>query len=558
MGPSGRAYRRIVLLALATHVLLLLNDGIYWDSWMPEYASERGDLELTVRPFYDTGVPAVAYVYYAIGRLPASVFLYKLLAFISTCAIACFTYSLAKRSRLVSDTEAQLVGITTFLWAAYRVHAVDAIAPYMAATALLLLVFHLCASRPLTLPLRIVSGVLVMGALVLYAPLYVFHYGLVATWCAIERPASPVRWLVERAEFVVLPAIVFVATHKLFPPAANLTNNYSVKLDLSLATKHAWNFIWYGVLVPVRASLHPSTLGLFVVLTALVLVVGRKRIPRWRTAIAEYPVRSWREIATCAGAAAVLFGFGALAFILVGKSPDATFWWSRNALLIPGAIGLGIVAATWIVRRLSRSPIALVAWFCLLGWIAVGSWMQHQQTYVMLQSRWVSYRSLVHNVAASGAFDRDTFLHVDEQAFLDAGYQDHTAYTWTVMFTHLGWAHEDKAVVGRLPFEYYCDEERQYPLEWRRFALTHVDLAGPHARLVIRNGPNAPFVGHDKTWGQAKLVAAYYVHRFFQPGDMGTFLAGVTSVERQPLDGDPPRCPTSLTPQDDRRIQGAK
>ena len=72
----GRGYRRIAIAALLTHLPLLFNDGIYWDSWLPEYAAERGDLELTAQPFAEIGVPLIGYFYYAIGQLPHPVFVY--------------------------------------------------------------------------------------------------------------------------------------------------------------------------------------------------------------------------------------------------------------------------------------------------------------------------------------------------------------------------------------------------------------------------------------------------------------------------------------------------
>ncbi|HEY5947281.1 MAG TPA: hypothetical protein VIV40_17375 [Kofleriaceae bacterium] len=541
-----RSYRLLLFIAIATHLPLLFNDGIYWDSWMPEYASERGDLYLTVQPFHQTGVPLVGYLYYAIGRLPASVFIYKLIAFASTCAIGMLVYAIAARARFFSTLECRLLGITAIGWAAFRVYAVDAIAPYMLATALVFVAFHLCIRGPLTWKLRVLAAIIVALAILLYSPLYIFVYGMVATWFVIDRPhASAWRWLVARADFVLLPVVLFVATHALFPPAPRMTDNYSVKLNAALFATHAKNFLIGGVWAPIRDSLNVPTFALFVVLAGGFAFFARRRLPRWRQSLATAPARSWRDIAACSAVAAALFGFGSLAFILVGKSPDGTFWWTRQAMLISWAVGVGLIALTWIVQRLNRA--LLVVWLALVAWIAVGSWVQHQHTYLMLQARWISYRSIAHNLQRSHAFDDVTFLHIDEQELVAAGYQEHTAYTWGVMLSYFAWSHEDKAVVDRLPFQFYCDEKTSDPLEWRRFALANVDLAGRHARLVIHHGPAAPYGHRNPYLVELELVASYYARRFFRPSDIPNFLDRVTTLERAPLDP-VPSCATTVTP----------
>jgi hypothetical protein len=114
------------------------------------------------------------------------------------------------------------------------------------------------------------------------------------------------------------------------------------------------------------------------------------------------------------------------------------------------------------------------------------------------------------------------------------------------MFAHFGWGNEDKTVVAPLAtqyysFEFYCDELRKDPLERRRLAITNLDFAGTHARLVLHHGPEAPFGSQNLHLVQLRLVAGYYLRRFVLRDDMPAFLSGVTKLERLPLDAQP-RC----------------
>lgn len=86
--------------------LMLLNRGLYWDDWTIHRMSEEGLMQQFVgNGAYYSGV---FHLHYFLQALPASVFIYKLIAFVSFLLSSLICYNLFNRSNLFRPYKLQL------------------------------------------------------------------------------------------------------------------------------------------------------------------------------------------------------------------------------------------------------------------------------------------------------------------------------------------------------------------------------------------------------------------------------------------------------------------
>lgn len=542
MGLS-RSHRVLLLIAaLAVHLPLLLNDGIYWDSWLIHYPVQQQDRFLTTLPFARLGVPFIGYFYWFFASWvhPLS---FKAISFL---AIVSAGWSLARISyegRFLGREEALVFGIGFFVIPCYRVHAVDVHAPYIAGVALFLLAVRIVISGGAFSwksdpGRRAAVIVLFVLALALYAPLLVFYFGFLGLWWTARRESVP-TFLRAAGELLILPFVFHVTRSMLFP-AWPAFQDYAIKLDphlwLEVVVEFWRNAILQNALLVLRVFGRPR----FVLILGVLVVaafLGARRVFRNRESGEELPLRPMPFL-FC-----VALGFLAMApFALTGRVPAGIFWWERYNLLLCIPLSLAVVLGLRLVSSvLGRMAVGAserrAARVALLVPIALVCWCLHAHAYLMLQARWISHQALALSLKESLVANDTTFFVVDETPFTrDAGYMFHTSYTWAMSWSYFGFGQESKTAFDREVIRAaFCRDENE-PLERRVLGYTRVPLDGKWARLVESHGPGAPFGAHSRIMVWAELSARYTLIRLFRPSEMNGFLRSVSDPIVTPID----------------------
>jgi hypothetical protein len=117
---DAKNYLLLFAIALLTHGLLFLHDGVHVDGWLfrTYIVEERWDLLADF--FIKQGLPQTTYLYRFIGLFPNYILAHCLLAFGSLLAASWFTYALCRQTSLLSRYESLLVALFSFTFPAYQ------------------------------------------------------------------------------------------------------------------------------------------------------------------------------------------------------------------------------------------------------------------------------------------------------------------------------------------------------------------------------------------------------------------------------------------------------
>ena len=99
----------ILLTAIFSHLLLLLNSGRYWDSWFLSAWQITGD-DASMKRFYDeVGMPAWYYIHRAMGRLPHFIYWYNSLTFLALLINPILVFEICRYSGFLTHGESLMI-----------------------------------------------------------------------------------------------------------------------------------------------------------------------------------------------------------------------------------------------------------------------------------------------------------------------------------------------------------------------------------------------------------------------------------------------------------------
>jgi hypothetical protein len=526
----------IALCALAVHGLLLLNDGVYWDGWLIYTWLKGGDRAALQAWASESGVPWLAYLHAAMGRLPDVVAGYKAVAFALTLASALLVYRICRESGFLGRFESVAVALLSLCYPAFQARVELILLPYLLFYALFLLGVWLAlrAERAVGARQHIAWR---CGALAcLYTSfavnsLLLYHFGALLFLFLSVRQTRGLSWLAlftrllpRRADYLAMPVLYWIVTRALFPVHGHYAASQYNQISFSPGSvlQSGAQFFANGLWAPFNESLLPFVERPALFLLALVLSA-------WGYQALRVGSFRWGGRAGAGGLLAyglMLLAAAILPYVAVGKWPTAHGWESRHALLMAVPVALVTVAVLRLAFSAADGRLGRTGWVLAVVLVA-GFSLSTIDAYVGWQARWVKDRSVMLKLADMPQAKACSVFWIDDR--LPFGGEDsYRFYEWAYLYKQV-WGDE-----RRIGIDHSSGPERLASLAGKgnlftsRWALGGLDPAGPQARLTIRCAPG-------RTADPYRLSALYQFYRFMRPGKMDAFLRSVAEVDVQPL-----------------------
>jgi hypothetical protein len=522
----------LVVLLLAAHAPLFLNDGVFMDDWWvlklrPDYPL---DIDFLIK---GAGHP-LFFLDYSIANITgAPVLVMKAMTVAAILSGAVCLFLAATRTSLVSRAEAAGVALLVWIYPGYQMWAGKANAVYVfsfglfcVATWLLTLAFDAKGLRRVALRAVSALGFFLSFELNSLMALYVFAmFGLfVAVWRANVREQGAIRRLMLSAwrcaagypELVVLPLLYWGVLNVCFKRVGDYANYYGIRLPTLPELFAGWHSFFQMGYIDVLARAGRMARGhwlVFVLVIAmlvtitLVLTRGSKP-PRWSVSKIAPPL--------CLGL--LLFVALALPYLISGIRPTEHFYETRHLLLFGLPWAFFFLAAKRVAESIVGRRAAFAAVFGLASVVSVAALWNN---YFFMQARTLKQEALFNHLAA---MPMPAALVFDvNDAFLDRsprqtpfGIAEVTGMLW------LAW--------GDHPFLGYSQQaERPTVLQEMEDArkaegspFYRMNPAGPQATILLEPGPAAASDG--------TLVGHYYACRLLMRCDIASFLSQLVDV----------------------------
>lgn len=528
--PHG-AYATIALVVIATHGLLLLNDGYYWDGWIIGTKVAERDFDTLASYFRDAGFPVATYLHWAMGVVPDTLLAYRVTAVASLLAIGWLAFSILDRLYLTAPRESLLAALVAVTYPAYAIAVGQFVMPDLILTACFLCGARLALESErrtgvLHLALR-VAALALLGLSFDFKPLLSLYAGLaVVRIVALAResgvPLGPLllREIPRRADFLALPFAYLVVNQVVFPPRAVFAAAYH--LPSPVASVGAFvALVYYTVFESLNGAL-ATLLGLPLA-AALVLAAAALWSRRAATSRGDAD-RDVPTLAIAVAGAALLF-FALFPFAALARTPVTHGWLQRYAFLVPLPLGLLLVASLRYalgVRPLPRS----FATGALAALVVAGLATSTVEQYLVWQGRWARDRSIMSHLARIPNASAFSVYWIDDR--FGAGGHDYYAvedfHEWASLF-HAVWGGQSRIGLDPrtdVPERYRTDRVFHTSMN----ELADLDPAGCQATLTIRRGA--------LTFADAELAARYIYYRLVARDRMSDLLERLTQVDVVP------------------------
>jgi hypothetical protein len=535
-------YLLIGVMALLSHGLLLLNDGMYWDGWLLDNHLAQSDWGEVNKWATDSGMPAIGYFYWGL-KLIGLVSFYKILAFISLLVAALLVFRICIESQWFTRLEATGIALLSLVYPAYQTTVELSTFRYLVFYCMFLFVIlqlwkTVRVETPLVLTLwrRILLLVLLFisfnlnSLLVFYFPLLLtVFWGLKRSHAHLSWAEVLKRYLPGKLDFIALP-FIFFAIKNIFSPTSGVYANYN-KLNLSPGSigAHAGNYVENALIGQFDAALsgllnHPLALLLLFALTYLAYA---KYQPETTAATDSTPVVPPEDAPAIQPIlfAGLLLASAIFPYAAVGQSPTPEGWSSRHALLASLPVALlvvGLLRPMWALFA-DRPRGAMDGRFValLIGALLLAAFsLSTISTYVSWQARAVKDRAIISVLAATPILKDISVFWVDDQYPL-GGERLYRFYEWAGMFKK-AWGGESR--IG-FQVQAYNPQSLATYMEFysKSNLLSEFDPTGCQAGLTIR-----PNVGN---YSETELVWNYYRYKYLDPDGMQAFLGRVIHIE---------------------------
>jgi hypothetical protein len=523
----------LLVLLLAAHAPLILNDGLFMDDWFllkpnPNYAVDLGFM------LNGAGHP-VFFSYFSLANLTgAPILSMKALALAGILLGSVSSLLAATRIDLLTWSEAAGFSLIVWIYPGYQMWAGKANAVYVfrfglffIGACLLMMAFNARGTRQVAFRIAAALAFLLSFALNSMMVLYVFAMCglLVATWRGLDQKqgairrvtAAVLRCVAGYPEFVLLPLVYWGVLSIWFKRVGVYAGHYGVHVPAFSELLDGLRVFFLAGYRDVlknaaRAVLdNPSLFGFAVLLIAVAFLLLRVE--------GKPPRGNGYRIALPLLLGAVLFVVLSLPYLVAGLRPAEHFYESRHLLLFGLPLAFGLLAAKRLVEAVVGERTAMACVFGLASMLSIAAlW----NGYVFMQARALKQAALSSHLADMPK-PAATVYNLDD-GFL--GYPSrHVPFGVAEVSGMLRLAWGNQPYLG-----FTLRGERPTILQEIEFLRTaegstfhNIDPSGPQGTISLQPGPAAA--------PNAALVRHYYACRLLAACDVSTFLTQLTLVK---------------------------
>ena len=532
MSPLLRAIAVLLVVLLAAHAPMLLNDGLFMDDWL--VLKPRPDYFIDIDFLLNGAGHPIFYSYDTFANWTgAPVAVMVSLAFAGIVFGAISLMLTATRLGLLDRAEA--VGFALIVWTypGYQLWAGKANAVYVFSFGLLfigawLLTLAFSARGLRRVLLRVACVLVFLLSFALNSTIVLYAFVMLGLFVAIWRGGNAAHGLVRRTwlaawrcalgypELVVLPLIYWGTLNIWFKRIGVYTQHYDAHFPTpGELAKGWWAFFVTGyrdvVVHAVRAAIQVP--GLFILAAVLVGIVLLLLRPGTK------PTASRTAIAWPLGLAVVLFLALSSPYLIAGLRPSSThFYESRHLLMFGVPSALTLLA---FKRQAERRMTPGAAFAVMFGLSLTGSIGMLWSDYVFMQARTLKQEALARNLA-SRVQPAATVYALDDGFFDYPSRHVPFGLAEVTGMLRLAWGNQPffgfALVAERPDILRGMEEARTAPGS----AFHHFDPSGPQATISFQPGPGA---APNQT-----LVRKYYACRLLARCDVAEFLAQLARV----------------------------
>jgi hypothetical protein len=532
MRPALRHHLVLTAWTLLIHVLVVLNDGVYWDDWLYLLPDGRHvDWAHILAAFPKSGIPTTNTVYVWLF----DAFGYRNVILASVVITGNLFYWLLRFRAFLADHEALAVAMLAVGYPGFECWEImvagDYVFCYTAFLGAAALALHAegLQSRISHAALRILALLLFTLSFNL-ASLLVLYLAFLACLFAASGPGPKrssillaFRLGIRKADFLLAPVLYWIAKQTLFPRSGVYVDYNRFRLSPTVLIAKAGLFLVNGVYRPLNDALLQVIRS--PLLALIVLGVG---FPLWRIVTSggrESQVSNRNRLVVFS----VLTGLAILPYVAVGHWPLAHGWSTRHSIL------LGLPVSGLLVVALTISVVATGhRWIRPLGVCTAlfGFGSMTVVNHITVQAQWVRDLAMIERLEQLPSGREFSSFIVDDQRteprFL-------SFYEWSSIFRRI-WGGESRIginkrllgpVVSSTAVRQLIQGYSQYFTE--EYNLSRYNADGNVARLAIRDGPGSGL----PDW---EIAGRYLYGRFVDKAELTKLLVGMTSVDLEPIE----------------------
>ncbi|TQF39062.1 hypothetical protein UNPF46_14740 [Bradyrhizobium sp. UNPF46] len=532
MSPLLRAIIVLLVVLLAAHAPMLLNDGLFMDDWL--VLKPRPDYFIDIDFLLNGAGHPIFYSYDTFANWTGAPIAVMVSLAVAGIVLGAISFALTA-TRLGLLDRAEAVGLALIVWTypGYQLWAGKANAVYVFSFGLLfigawLLTLAFAASGLQRVLLRIACALVFLLSFALNSTIVLYAFVMLGLFVAIWRGGDASDGFVRRTwlaswrcalgypELVLLPLIYWGSLNIWFKRIGVYAQHYDAHFPTLRELAGGWQAFFAAayrdVLAhAVRAAITvPTIFILAAVLVGIVLLLLRSDIK---------PTTSRLGILAPLALAAILFLALSSPYLIAGLRPSSThFYESRHLLMFGVPSALALLA---FKRQAERWTAPGVAFAVVFGGGLILSIGMLWSDYVFMQARTLKQEALERNLA--GRVQPAATVYALDDGFFDYPSR-HVPFGLAEVTGMLRLAWGNQPFFGfalraeRPDILRRMDEARKAPGS----AFHHFDPTGPQATISFQPGPGA---APNQT-----LVRKYYACRLLARCDVAEFLAQLAQV----------------------------
>jgi len=547
----------IVLTAILVHGLMLLNEGLYTDSWIYFLGRTSNHWDAVYGAYRNSSQPGSGLLFWIIGYFPDMIFAFRLLNFLAIIGSSLLIYQISYHSGYVTRLESLVIALVSLVYPAmqamFYIGHVALIWNFFFFLAVALAMRSKVETGNRGLYYRVASLIMLALSFNLNA-LLVFNYGFLLfllIYMQRGRHYTPkqifTRFLPDHLDYVLLPILIRVITVRLFPQAGIYASGggyNTVQLDVDLVLRIYKTFISKAIFSQFEQSFElirdvPLLIGLSVGVVVLTLMLLRQR---------NLPVFDWRGNSFAIGGFGfILLMLGIFPYAAAGKVPAVSGTDSRHAMLIALPMALILIGAMRLLFFRGENYLRSRVGIAVIVIFMTAFSYSYVKSYLDFQARWVVDRSIMLNLGEIEKAQENTTIIFNDVFWLneqltanDDSYQywTHLRRDWDGMLEMLWGGRKyvgrnlgtfiDSVDLGFPPKTYDFSQDLSTIHYYYELPLFNFQTGACQAAVDIRRGENA-----DTNF---KMSMRYLFNRFFHSDDyQNAYLRDVTKLELIPL-----------------------
>ena len=405
MNIIARPMLLLLLFVLCSHAVILLNQGHYWDGWIPYILMQKDDWE-TLREFWmQTGQPQVYYLFYGLNALSHdSVTGYRIVTIICMLCITLSIHALCRRVIKLPTIESAFVAAFAATWPFYNVFISEGFLHYITCIALFYSGWALYFMAPdPRKPLYHTLAFLMIGisSLTLNS-LIIFYYAFVMICFVYTGPPECnlkkcILFCKKRWALILFPIAIFTIKTLFFRPYGMyagynglIFNDHGIAESLSIMVRDgAITLSSYQKIFKILKLFYRTAWPILLLLWPLCYLVLRC----WKRAAPT--IENNRSIATLSALAVVFLLLAVAPYAAAGKFLYAG-WGERHGMLMAPGFALLLASLGLLITHTGQPKLAALLYSAIL--MINVSTLNYR--YFMWQARSLMDQSVIHGLVS--------------------------------------------------------------------------------------------------------------------------------------------------------------